>query len=211
MRPLIVVNFKTYETAHGVGAEQLARAMEVADSSTDLADFVAVVSAFDLSSVVAAAPSLQVWTQHLDPIGFGSNTGWLHPSTAMERGASGTIINHAEHKVSLDHVENLLEQLPEGFPVCACAADLDEARALAERLIQAGAKALEFSFDTPRATALCSAFKEHERKICLGMGTVTDPLRQIMKGKHRRARFFFSAINPPEFIKAHEDKRKNKT
>ena len=108
MRPLIVVNFKTYETAHGVGAAQLARAMEVADSSTDLADFVAVVSAFDLSSVVAAAPSLQVWTQHLDPIGFGSNTGWLHPSTAMARGASGTIINHAAHKVALDHVENLL-------------------------------------------------------------------------------------------------------
>ena len=78
--------------------------------------------------------------------------------------------------------------------------DHEEARALAERLIQAGAKALEFSFDTPRATALCSAFKEHERKICLGMGTVTDPLRQIMKGRHRRARFFFSAINPPEFI-----------
>lgn len=79
--------------------------------------------------------------------------------------------------------------------------DHEEARVLAERLIQAGAKALEFSFDTPRATALCSAFKEHERKICLGMGTVTDPLRQIMKGRHRRARFFFSAINPPEFIR----------
>jgi len=131
MRPLIVVNFKTYETAHGVGAEQLARAMEAADSATDSADFVAVVSAFDLAPVVAAAPSLQVWTQHLDPVGFGSNTGWLHPSTAIERGASGTIINHAEHKVSLEHVENLLAQLPEGFPVCACAADLDEARALA--------------------------------------------------------------------------------
>ncbi|MBT4059040.1 MAG: triose-phosphate isomerase [Euryarchaeota archaeon] len=131
MKSLIVVNFKTYETAHGVGAEQLARAMEAADAASDAADFVAVVSAFDLASVVAAAPNLQVWTQHLDPVGFGSNTGWLHPSTALERGASGTIINHAEHKVSLEHVEKLLAQLPDGFPVCACAADLDEAKALA--------------------------------------------------------------------------------
>jgi triosephosphate isomerase len=84
-----------------------------------------------LASVKATAPNLQVWTQHLDPVGFGSNTGWLHPETAIERGATGTIINHAEHKVSLQHVENLLAQLPDGFPVCACAADLDEAKALA--------------------------------------------------------------------------------
>ena len=47
---------------------------------------VAAVSAFDLSAVVAAAPGLEVWCQHLDPVGFGSNTGWLHPETAMERG-----------------------------------------------------------------------------------------------------------------------------
>jgi len=109
----------------------LAKFMAEADAACDSADFVAVVSAFDLASVKAAAPNLQVWTQHLDPVGFGSNTGWLHPETAIERGATGTIINHAEHKVSIDHVKNLLAQLPDGFPVCACAADLDEARALA--------------------------------------------------------------------------------
>ena len=49
----------------------------------------------------------------------------------MARGATGSIINHAEHKVDLSHVESLLSQLPEGFPVCACAADIDEAKALA--------------------------------------------------------------------------------
>ena len=131
MKPLIVVNFKTYSSAHGANAEMLAEFMAEADAACDSADFVAVVSAFDLASVKAAAPNLQVWAQHLDPVGFGSNTGWLHPETAIERGATGTIINHAEHKVSIDHVKNLLAQLPDGFPVCACAADLDEARALA--------------------------------------------------------------------------------
>ncbi len=131
MKPLIVVNFKTYSSAHGANAELLAKFMAEADAACDSADFVAVVSAFDLASVKSAAPNLQVWTQHLDPVGFGSNTGWLHPETAIERGATGTIINHAEHKVSIDHVKNLLAQLPDGFPVCACAADLDEAKALA--------------------------------------------------------------------------------
>ena len=95
------------------------------------ARMIAAVSAFDLSAVVTTAPKLEVWCQHLDPVGFGSNTGWLHPATAIERGASGTLINHAEHKVSLEHVAMLLEQVPDGFDVCACAADIEEARALA--------------------------------------------------------------------------------
>ena len=130
MSALIVVNFKTYASAQGEAAVELAQAMAAVDATTD-ATMVAVVSAFDLSAVKAAAPNLEIWTQHLDPIGWGSNTGWLHPETAIERGATGSIINHAEHKVSLEHVETLLEQLPDDFPVCACAADIEEAQALA--------------------------------------------------------------------------------
>lgn len=101
----------------------------MASIDTD-ARLVAAVSALDVSAVVAAVPELEVWCQHIDPVGFGSNTGWLHPATAVERGASGTLINHAEHKVSLEHVAMVLEQVPEGFVVCACAADIEEARAL---------------------------------------------------------------------------------
>ncbi len=126
-RPLVVVNLKTYETAHGASAENLVKAIASVETN---ARMVVAVSAFDLSAVVNAAPNLEVWCQHLDPVGFGSYTGWLHPSTAVERGASGTLINHAEHKVSIEHVAMLLDAVPEGFTVCACAADIDEARAL---------------------------------------------------------------------------------
>ena len=125
---LIVVNFKTYATAYGEAAETLGRMM--AEVNTD-ARMVAVVSAFDLSAV-SSIEGLEVWSQHLDPVGKGSHTGWLEPDAALERGAVGTIINHAEHKVSLDHVANLMEMLPDGFPICACAADVQEARALAK-------------------------------------------------------------------------------
>jgi triosephosphate isomerase len=83
-------------------------------------------------SSVSSIDGLEVWSQHLDPVGQGSHTGWLEPETAISRGATGTIINHAEHKVSLDHVRDLMAMLPEGFPVCACAADVTEARALAK-------------------------------------------------------------------------------
>ncbi len=130
MQPLIVVNFKTYATAMGQKAVQLAQAMERA--SREHVRMVAVVSAFDLHAVKQAAPSLEVWSQHLDPVGQGSFTGWLQPGNAIERGAQGTIINHAEHKVEIDHVQNLMQQLPDNFPICACAADVSEAHHLAE-------------------------------------------------------------------------------
>ena len=109
-------------------AEELGQKM--ASVITD-ARMVAVASAFDLSSV-SSIKGLEVWSQHLDPVGQGSHTGWLEPETATARGATGTIINHAEHKVSIEHVSALMEMLPEGFPICACAADVDEARALAK-------------------------------------------------------------------------------
>lgn len=130
MQPLIVVNFKTYPTAMGEKAIELAKAMERA--STERVRMVAVVSAFDLYAVKQSAPSLEVWSQHLDPVGQGSFTGWLQPDNAIERGAQGTIINHAEHKVDIHHVENLMKQLPDSFPICACAANVDEANKLAE-------------------------------------------------------------------------------
>ena len=130
MQPLIVVNFKTYASALGLNAVNLARAMERA--SQDHVRMVAVVSAFDLSSVVKAAPSLEVWTQHLDPVGFGSKTGWLQPDNAIENGAKGTIINHAEHKSEHSMIEKLIQTLPGDFPVCACAIDVNEAQSLAK-------------------------------------------------------------------------------
>ena len=130
MQPLIVVNFKTYATAMGQKAVDLAQAMERA--SKDHVRMIAVVSAFDLHAVKQAAPSLEVWSQHLDPVGQGSFTGWLQPENAIERGAQGTIINHAEHKVDIEHVQKLIQRLPDEFPMCACAADVDEAHQLAE-------------------------------------------------------------------------------
>ncbi len=129
-QPLIVVNFKTYETASGDSAESLASAM---DSFTDRNfRLVAVVSAFDLSTISQLTNGIEVWSQHLDPVGKGSHTGWLEPDLAIHRGAVGTIINHAEHKVSIESVTKLMSILPNNFPICACAADVEEAIQLAK-------------------------------------------------------------------------------
>lgn len=84
-------------------------------------------------------------------------------------------------------------------PIIRCQS-FDEGKILAQRLIESGAKALEFSLDTPKATALSAVINAQDLDVILGIGTVTDPVRQVLKGKQRGAKFFFSARNPDEFI-----------
>ena len=126
--PLIVINCKTYASASGMAAEALAVQMQSVDTSARL---VMAASALDIGPIASSAPDLEVWAQHLDPVGHGSNTGRILPSTAIERGATGTLANHAERKVPLGQVDELLAILPPGFELCACAADPQEAEALA--------------------------------------------------------------------------------
>ncbi len=129
MDPLVVVNHKTYETAQASASVSLAESIFAAQRSG--VQMVSVVSAFDLNSVSRRVPGLSVWTQHLDPVGFGSNTGHLSPSTAISNGATGTILNHSERRVSFDHVESVLAMLPDDFSTCICAATVEEASSFA--------------------------------------------------------------------------------
>ena len=85
------------------------------------------------------------------------------------------------------------------IPILRCES-IEEAMVLAERLINAGAKALEFSLDTPGASNLPARFIENKETICIGVGTITEPISQVMKATQRGARFLFSATNPPDFI-----------
>ena len=59
-KPLIVVNFKTYETASGDTAFKLAKAMD--NFSDREFRMIAVVSAFDLSSITNAVQGVEVWS-----------------------------------------------------------------------------------------------------------------------------------------------------
>ena len=77
-----------------------------------LATLVAVASAFDLAAGQATNVGLVATP---DPVGLGGFTGWLEPQTALHRGAKGSIINHAEHKVELDHVRSC-SRYPGWFP-----------------------------------------------------------------------------------------------
>ena len=103
MVPLIVVNFKTYKEATGENAVKLAKQCEAAARKAKGKAKVAVaVQAADIFRVAAAVDTkiISVFAQHIDANGQGKSTGFVTAESVAGAGASGTLLNHAEHKIT---------------------------------------------------------------------------------------------------------------
>jgi len=105
--PVIIVNFKAYENATGKRAFDLAKIHEKVSKRTGVS-FAIAVQPVDLR-MVASLVHIPVLAQHFDPVEFGAYTGHLSLKALMEAGASGSLLNHAEKKLSLDVIEKSVE------------------------------------------------------------------------------------------------------
>jgi triosephosphate isomerase len=75
---------------------------------------------------------LVVFAQHCDALAPGSGTGWTTPEAIKAAGAVGSILNHAEHKISHGEVGATVERLRAlGLSSLVCADGDAEVRALA--------------------------------------------------------------------------------
>ena len=128
--PVIVVNFKTYREATGKNAVSLAKLCEkvAKESKTNI---IAAVQAADIAAV-SKAVRIPVWAQHVDNIAYGKNTGFILPDAVKEAGASGTLLNHAEHKLDYKILAATIEICKRlGLTTVVCAANNREAAAAA--------------------------------------------------------------------------------
>ena len=133
MTPLIIVNFKTYKEATGENAVKLARQCEAAAKKAKGKAKVAVaVQATDIFRVAAAVDAglISVFAQHIDANGQGKSTGFVTAEAVREAGASGTLINHAEHKIT-DIAKRIATAKMAKLVTLACAANVAEAKAIA--------------------------------------------------------------------------------
>lgn len=101
--PIIVVNVKTYSESTGEKAVELAEIMDKICKETDVSMAIAV-QAVDISKV-ASKSEIPVFAQHIDPIIPGSHTGWTLPIAVKAAGATGTLINHSEHRLQLADID----------------------------------------------------------------------------------------------------------
>ncbi len=97
--PVVIVNFKTYEEVEGYRSLSVARLCQEISKETGVC--IAVCPPLVELSTVASSVNIPVLAQHTDPMRPGPSTGWTTPEGVKSAGASGTLLNHSEHRMMI--------------------------------------------------------------------------------------------------------------
>lgn len=130
MKPLLVINYKTYK--EGLGENDVAISKicnEVAKSSKfEIIIAVQVADIYKISREV----SIKVIAQHIDFITPGANTGYILAEDVKENGAYGTLLNHSERRLDFDNLKRTLERAKKvGLKTFVCVKNIKEAQKVA--------------------------------------------------------------------------------
>ncbi|GAG69231.1 unnamed protein product [marine sediment metagenome] len=109
--PIVIVNFKTYPQSVGE------RAVELAKTIAEVAEVKGISVAVAPQNLdlyrVASQVDIPVLAQHVDSITSGAHTGWLLAETVKATGAVGSLINHSEHQIQSEEIEQVVRRLRE--------------------------------------------------------------------------------------------------
>lgn len=76
---------------------------------------------------------VHVYSQHMDGITVGRGMGRTLPEALKAAGAVGVMLNHAEHKLTLDEIERAIKRADEvGLATMVCADSIEEVKAVAK-------------------------------------------------------------------------------
>lgn len=124
----LILNFKTYPEASGAKAVELAgivdEVLQTFNASTPGQASVNITvcpQAVDIYRVREKFPQLSIWAQHVDAVEPGRNTGWTSPTSIVMAGASGSLVNHSEHKLANDLIAKTLDTCQQ-FQLASCLA-----------------------------------------------------------------------------------------
>lgn len=119
-KPIIIVNFKTYEKATGNRALLLAKKHRKVAKRTGTKIIIAVQNT-DVYHV-SHSVSIPVLAQHADPVEFGPHTGSDLPEDLLQNGAWGVLINHSEDRIPLQDIEKTIKRCRQvGLKTVVCA------------------------------------------------------------------------------------------
>jgi triosephosphate isomerase len=93
---MIFVNFKAYSEATGQAALKLISILEEVAVASKI-KIIPVVQATDVKEAIQSS-KLEIWVQNIDPVEPGAHTGAILAEAVFQDGATGTFLNHSEHK-----------------------------------------------------------------------------------------------------------------
>ena len=121
MKPIIVINFKTYK--QGKSAIKLAKQIEKIDKNIIIG-----VQASDIYEIVKTT-RLKVYSQHVDYFESGRATGFILPEAVKKDKAVGSFLNHSEHKLKFDVLKKTMKRCKKvGLKTLVFASSLKEAK-----------------------------------------------------------------------------------
>ena len=128
IKPLILVNFKTYPEAVGNKAIALAQQLSLVKSRGY--DLAIAPSLLDLQPVLKVS-KIKTYAQHADgPL--GAHTGSIPVDELHRIGAAGTLLNHSEHKQPFEKIKQTIAWChKKGLLTIVCTSDIMETQRIA--------------------------------------------------------------------------------
>lgn len=132
MKPVLVINAKTYPESTGANAIRLVQVCDDIAREFD-ADIGLAVAELDLLAVRNEAKKTKVYAQHVDPGEPGKNTGFVLAKAVVANGITHTVLNHSEHKLPWEVLERTVQECQElGMTIIICADTVDEVSRVAQ-------------------------------------------------------------------------------
>jgi len=130
MKPLILLNFKTYPEAAGKNALKLVKRLEKVHSKKYN---IVVAPSLPTLEEVTEGTSLKVFSQHTDLAGLGAYTGKISAEELKKIGVKGTLLNHSERKIPFPILTKIVADCKkQKLITVVCASSLAEAKQVAE-------------------------------------------------------------------------------
>jgi len=123
--PVIITNSKNYHTSYGEKGRKIVELHKkiVQELGVSMAVAVPITDLQDMANLV----DIPIFAQHVDAVTHGSSTGHILPEAVKEAGAFGTLLNHSEHRLSMDVLEKSIKRAKEvGLFVVACCESPEE-------------------------------------------------------------------------------------
>lgn len=123
--PILITNFKTYESSTGVKALELAKLHEEIALEYNV-NFAVAPQAVDIW-MVASQVNIPVLAHHFDAVTHGQFTGHIIPEALKIAGADGSLLNHAEKKIPFPQIAESIKRAKEvGLFTIVCVSNIAE-------------------------------------------------------------------------------------
>ncbi len=129
MKPLIVLNFKTYKQALGENGIQLAKQLAVRSRKYE----VILAPTLLTTQTIARNVKVPVFAQHASHAVIGASTGRIVAAELRQLGVEGAILNHSERKIPMKYLKDVVARCKEQkLRTIICASTLSEVKKIAE-------------------------------------------------------------------------------